>query len=411
MKFIHTADWHIGNLFHEFDRTREHEAFLKFLVDTLRRTETDVLLISGDIYDVANPSAAAMKLFNSFLSRAMELNPALQIVIIAGNHDSPGRLEVVKPLVDPNVHIVGLVDRLPDGSIDYQNLIIPLHQNGVIKGYCLAVPFLRLGDYPTIGECSNPYSQGVQAFYHEIYEEALRHRTNKEFIIALGHLHTQNAEISDHDDNERAIMGGVETISVDSFPAGVAYIALGHIHKAQRIAGCDHIRYSGSPLPMSFSETNYKHQLLQFKIHEGKAVELESIEIPTFRGLLQVPAKHAPLPTVIDALRNLPDSAKDDGELPYLQVRVLLESPEPGLRHQVEEALNGKAVQLAKIDVRYPNSDDDNRNGHAASPGQLQHLKPFDIFSSMYKAKYKDAVPDTLSNLFHQAAEQVHQQD
>jgi len=410
MKFIHTADWHIGNLFHDFDRSPEHEAFLQFLVKTLHTTQTDVLLISGDIFDVTNPSAAAMKLFNSFLSEAVTVNPKLQIIIIAGNHDSPSRLEVVKPLVNRNVHILGLVDRLQDGSINYDKLIVPISQDEVSVGYCLAVPFLRLGDYPSIAECSNPYSQGVRAFYQEIHKEALSRCSNNEFIIALGHLHAQNAEISNDDENERAIMGGIETISVDSFPQGLAYVALGHIHKAQRISEREHIRYCGSPLPMSFSETNYKHQLIGFKIQDGKASAIESIEVPSFRKLLQIPARHAPLAEVIDQLANLPTLNDESTDRPYLQVKVLLQGPEPGLRHQVEEALKGKAVQLAKIDVRYPAARD-NEGSSLPATDELQQLKPFDIFSSLYRAKYQDDAPDSITSLFHQAAEQVNQQD
>lgn len=99
MKILHTADWHIGQLFYEYDRTYEHPQFLNWLLDTLVSEQTDALLISGDVFDLSNPSAASVKMFYSFLNSAVKANPDLQIVITAGNHDSVARLESPKLLL------------------------------------------------------------------------------------------------------------------------------------------------------------------------------------------------------------------------------------------------------------------------------------------------------------------------
>jgi exonuclease SbcD len=93
LRIIHTSDWHLGQTLHQFDRSVEHQAFLDWLSDTLVSEQTDALLICGDIFDTANPSAAAQKQFYRFLQQSKTRLPQLQIVIIAGNHDSPGRLE------------------------------------------------------------------------------------------------------------------------------------------------------------------------------------------------------------------------------------------------------------------------------------------------------------------------------
>ncbi|HEY5391791.1 MAG TPA: exonuclease subunit SbcD [Hanamia sp.] len=295
MKILHTADWHIGQLFHEYDRTYEHQQFLNWLVKTLHEEQLDVLLISGDIFDSSNPSATAIKMFYTFLNRAVKINPSLQIIITAGNHDSASRLESPKPLLESsNIHIIGIVEKDEDGNIDYEKLIIPLKDNqGNTKAWCMAVPFLRIGDYPVITDCNNPYAEGVAKLYEEVYQCALNKIQDGQSVICMGHLHTHQAEKTGMDDFERLIMGGVECISAAAFHEDIKYVALGHIHKAQRIGGKDHIRYCGSPIPMSFSELNYKHQVIVFDLQEGNLRNLRAIEVPITVPLLRVPSRHS----------------------------------------------------------------------------------------------------------------------
>jgi exonuclease SbcD len=213
LKILHTADWHIGQLFHEYDRIYEHQEFLNWLLENLINEHIDVLLISGDVFDLSNPSAASVKMFYSFLNQAVKANPDLQIIITAGNHDSASRLEFPKPLLESsNIHIIGLVEKKEDGNIDYEKLIIPLKDKAeTIKARCIAVPFLRMGDYPIIADSENPYAAGVAAFYADAYDCACSTKQANEPIICMGHLHAQQTDMTDVDKLvERAIMGGVE---------------------------------------------------------------------------------------------------------------------------------------------------------------------------------------------------------
>ena len=342
MKLLHTADWHIGQLFYEFDRTFEHQRFLEWLLQTLVIQKIDVLLISGDVFDHSNPSANSIRLFYQFLNRATSQNPDLQIIITAGNHDSASRLESPKPLLESlKIHILGIVEKDENGNPDYEKLSIPIRNNQQeIKAWCLAVPFLRLGDYPSIPNAENPYSEGVSALYINGYEYIMKHKEANQPVIALGHLHANKAEITDLDRTERIIMGGVEAIAADAFPSELAYVALGHIHKAQRIGGKEHIRYSGSPIPMSFSELNYKHQVIVFELDSEGLQNLESIEIPVSIPLKRVPDKNKPIDEVVQTLQELPESEDAIEFAPYLEVRVFLDSPEPALRHKIESAIN-----------------------------------------------------------------------
>jgi exonuclease SbcD len=408
MKVLHTADWHIGQLFHEYDRSYEHQQFLNWLVQTLQTEQIDVLIISGDVFDISNPAAASIKMFYSFLNQATKANPTLQIIITAGNHDSASRLEAPKPLLESsNVHIIGLVEKDSDGNIDYEKLVIPIHdQDGNVKVWCLAIPFLRMGDYPTIADCASPYTEGVTALYKEAFEYAAQKKQDGQSIIGMGHLHTQHAELTELDKTERLIMGGVECIPDNAFHPDIKYVALGHIHKAQRIGGKEHIRYSGSPLPMSFSEIHYKHQVIVFDLEE-EISNLKPVEIPLFVPLQRIPLNHQPLFEVIALLEHLPKMDSSVETTSYLEVRILLEGPEPALRHKIETALAGKKVRLAKIDVKYPVTTQEAQE--FITPEKLNDLQPIDVFGKVYQSRYNSEVPTEILQLFRKVAQEVNQ--
>jgi exonuclease SbcD len=201
-------------------------------------------------------------------------------------------------------------------------------------------------------------------------------------------------------------MGGVECISASAFHSGIKYVALGHIHKAQKIGGKEHSRYCGSPLPMSFSEIHYKHQVILFDLDQ-EISDLKALEIPVFVPLQRVPHQHQPLHEVISLLEQLPEFVAGMENLPYLQVRVLLDGPEPALRHKIETALAGKAVRLAKIDAQYPAAAKETQELITAE--KLNELQPVDVFGKVYQSRYQSEVPQEIMQLFQQVAQEVNQ--
>lgn len=414
MRILHTADWHIGQLFHGYDRTREHELFLNWLIKTLKDEQIDVLLISGDVFDLSNPSAAAVRLFYSFLNRATRQNPQLQVIVTAGNHDSPARLESPKPLLESSqIHIIGLIEKDEQGVILYDKLTIPLRdQDGEIAAWCIAAPYLRVGDYPAMPNSTDSYTAGVAEFYKQAYEYVQTVKQPGQAIIALGHLHAQKSELGDQDAMERPIMGGIESIPASAFDEGIGYVALGHIHKAQRVGGKEHIRYSGSPLPMSFSEINYKHQVVVFGLEGEGIAGIHTIEIPVSVPLLRVPSVHSPLTDVLGALSRLPGSKESLDFAPYVQVCVLLEGPEPGLRYKIESVLEGREARLAKIDIQYKGAREKTSDmEESLIPAQLNDLKPEDILKRVYTSKYNSTISDSLLSLFRQVTQEVSQSE
>ena len=157
---MHTSDWHLGQSFHNYDRTYEHQCFLDWLLNRLETDQVDVLLVSGDVYDNANPSAAAQKQLYRFLQNARQRVPHLNVVMIAGNHDSPGRLEAPSPSLSFfDTTVVGQVPRKFNGKIDLDRLVTPLRDRaGAVGAWCLAGGTASLPGNPHLAGCTGTRS-------------------------------------------------------------------------------------------------------------------------------------------------------------------------------------------------------------------------------------------------------------
>ena len=412
IRILHTADWHLGQTFFGYDRVEEHTHFLQWLVRELKENKIDVLLIAGDIFDVSNPSAASQHMFYRFIRQVTEENPKLQLVVVAGNHDSAARLEAPLPLLqEMRTEIRGIV-RKHEGEIDYDHLIVELkNSEGEVEALCLAVPFLRQGDYPVVATDGNQYAEGVKELYVRLQERALQRRKDGQALVAVGHLQATGSEIAERDFSERTIIGGLECVSPDTFTEQIAYTALGHIHKSQRVSGRENVRYAGSPLPMSFAEREYHHGVVIVTLAEGWAVEIEKREYVPLVGLLSVPRGKAATPEeVLEELAHLPLASEEaEGEqterslhFPYLEIKVLLTEPEPMLRQQIEEAIADKAVRLARIVSVYRQAEENTLEEEVLAAG-LQEMNPLQIVKATFENTYQSEMPEELERLFQQA--------
>ena len=412
IRILHTADWHLGQTFFGYDRVEEHTHFLQWLVRELKENKIDVLLIAGDIFDVSNPSAASQHMFYRFIRQVTEENPKLQLVVVAGNHDSAARLEAPLPLLqEMRTEIRGIVRR-HEGEIDYDHLIVELkNSEGEVEALCLAVPFLRQGDYPVVTTDGNPYAEGVKELYARLQERALQRRKDGQALVAVGHLQATGSEIAERDFSERTIIGGLECVSPDAFTEQIAYTALGHIHKSQRVSGRENVRYAGSPLPMSFAEREYHHGVVIVTLAEGWGVEIEKREYIPLVGLLSVPRGKAATPEeVLEELAHLPLASEEaEGEqterslhFPYLEIKVLLTEPEPMLRQQIEEAIADKAVRLARIVSVYRQAEENTLEEEVLAAG-LQEMNPLQIVKATFENIYQSEMPEELERLFQQA--------
>lgn len=405
IRILHTADWHLGQTFFGYDRSEEHELFLNWLAEEMKQKEIDALIIAGDVFDVSNPSAASQSIYYRFICRVTAENPQLQIVIVAGNHDSAARLEAPLPLLQAmRTEVRGVVRKLEGGEIDYDHLTVELkNRNGEVELLCMAVPFLRQGDYPAVQTEGNPYTEGVRELYTQLLKRLWKRRKENQAIVAIGHLQATGSEIAEKDYSERTVIGGLECVSPDTFSEQIAYTALGHIHKSQRVSGREYIRYAGSPIPMSFAEKHYHHGVVMVTFDEGSVVEMQRLECPKLVPLVSVPDREPALPEVVlEALKALPEV---DGVAPYLEVKVLLEEPEPMLRQEVEEALKDKNYRLARIVSTYHSEAQSVEKESEEWKRGLQEMSPLQIAQFAFEKIYQVEMPEELTDLFQEALE------
>lgn len=415
MRIIHTSDWHIGQSFFTHDRTAEYERLFDWLREVVRHHSPDAILVSGDIFDTANPSAASQKMLYNLLSTLVMENPKLEIVLTSGNHDSGARLQAPRDILDSmGVYVRGVVERI-DGEIDYDSLIIPLHrrEDGILAAYCLAVPFLRQGDLPLIER-----EQGINAIdrecagVREIYSLLIARAkemmgANSVPIIAMGHLQATGSEFSIDDNSERHLVGGLESVPPEIFDnsAGVTYTALGHIHKPQRVSFRESVRYSGSPLPLSFAEKHYKHGVNLVELDNVGNSVITRIPFTDRVELLTIPSKADSIENVIPLLEALPLGEADDSS-PFLEVAVLITQPDTTIRTQVESALKDKAVRLCRITTSYPPKESQQEE-RPLTIEEYRKISPLEVAKRYYRAKFSSDMPLEIEELFLEAEQRV----
>ncbi|PMR72488.1 exonuclease SbcCD subunit D [Billgrantia endophytica] len=413
MKLIHTADWHLGQTFHGQERHVEHRAFLDWLLQTLEARQPDALLIAGDVFDVVNPSLRAQEELYGFIVEAHRRLPRLDIVMIAGNHDSGSRIELPGPLMRRlNTHALGRVNWCDDGSLDAERLLVPLTDTrGDVRAWCLALPFLRPSEVTGIRRDNEPahdggYIAGIQRVHRELIDAARRQRQPGQALVAMSHAHLRGAQVSEH--SERPIViGGEESISAALFPDDIAYVALGHLHRPQQV-GEARIRYSGSPLPMDFSEVHYPHQVVEITLEGETLVSSEPIPVPRTVELMRIGP--APLAQVLAELETLPRGNEEPPEpllprerWPWLEVRVELEAPRPDLRYLIETALADCPVSLLRIHTRFPDAAD-RRDGARVT---LESLGPRALFERAWQEAYGSDPDDDILRDFDALCQEV----
>ncbi len=344
MRILHTSDWHLGHTLRgEVSREREHAAFLTWLVETCVAEAPDALLITGDVFDSATPPAAAETMWFEVLARLRRRCPALDIIAIAGNHDSPARLGAASSILrELGVHVIAGLPRDGDGGIDVDRVLIPIAGG---RGLVAAVPFLRPVDLPL--DVEDP----LTAVYAEISAAAKARRRDGQALIVTGHLYVAGADAS-YLSERRVSVGGLESAPLRLFPRAASYVALGHVHRAQRVVR-DTIRYAGAPIALSLDEAHYPHQVVAVDLDGERVTEIRPIAIPQTVDIVRVPSRGGlGLAQALAALEALP--ARTDGAedvRPYLEVVIQLERPEPKLRSLVEAALEGKHPRLVRLHV------------------------------------------------------------
>ncbi len=298
MNILHTADWHIGKKLHKHDLFEDFDLFANWLYDLIQQKNSSLLLISGDLFDLANPSSEARQQYYRTLMKLRNLD--CTIIITGGNHDSPDMLNAPRELLKAlNVHVIGgLPEKLGD-------CLIPIYsKNGELELVVAALPYLRDADLRKTTQGSNYEDRieqmraGIKCTFEEVAE--LAHEKFPEIpIVAMAHLFTAGIETSA---SERDIqIGNQAAFSASQFGDHFNYIALGHIHKPQRVNAQVSAYYSGSPLPLSFSERSDDKRVLL--LNTDNSWTPESIAVPNFRKLLKMSGSLERLREKLNALQ------------------------------------------------------------------------------------------------------------
>ena len=383
--FFHTSDWHLGQFFYNHSRQYEHEQFLTWLLEQIKQKQPNALLIAGDIFDVINPASAAQKQLYQFLADAHALAPHMQTLMIAGNHDSGYRIEQVEPLLEKyNAKTVGVIRWNEDKSLDIERLLQPIYdvdQN--IVAWCLSLPFLRSAEITGFNEHTSNSQNAISYLHQQLISEAKKRKTDDQALILMSHAHMQGGETSD---SERPIIiGNEEALSTALFDEVIDYVALGHLHKPQKVQHA-HIRYSGSPIPLSFSEINYKHQVVEVTIDPSKPAEyqlqFEALHIPRSIQLHRIRGELNEVFTQLQALASGKIDNIDQRE--YIDIEYHTDTPpRPNLRQQFEDVLPKERYRLVKISRQYKN----NQVQNSSAKIQLEPPTPEKLFEQIWQNK------------------------
>lgn len=408
MRFIHTSDWHLGQMLHDRSREEEHRRFLAWLLDRLAEERADALIVAGDVFDNANPYASAQRMYYRFLADCRSRLPALDVVVVGGNHDSPSRLDAPADLLGAfGVTVVGGLPRRADRTVDFDRLVRPLTDaSGKTAAWVVAMPFLRPADLSSESETETEdvetvedrATAGIRKLYDLVFAHARRRRVPGQAIIATGHCFMVGGEVSKL--SEREIQrGNQEAFPADIFPDDAAYVALGHLHKAQRVGGRDSVRYCGSPIPLAMSEKDYRHQVLLVELDGETCADIRELPVPRTRRLFVVPETPATLDAVLTKLDELELDEEEDVP-PLVEARVLLENPQPNVARTVRDALAEKNVEVVKVQVTYSGTGRGLADDLPST--NLGDLSPEDVFLRRFQKFYAGDGADELLDAYRE---------
>ena len=411
MKIIHTSDWHIGQTLYQYSRDEEHIYFFNQLKNIILDEKPDALIVSGDIFHTSTPSVMSQRLYYHALVELSRLYDDSQIIVTAGNHDSPSRLEAPRELWEAfDVTVVGNLDFYKevqeDGlTYDASKIQIPIKRNGEIVGWVLAVPFINAGNYPSLKE-NDGYSNRVFSFYNYLKDNL---RSNKQYsenhsIIVMAHLAVSGADFRGHDN----VVGGIDFIDysgISSFD-DVDYWALGHIHHPQNIGNNERIRYSGSPFALTFNE-DYPHSVTIVTI-ENHNVDVMVKEIEPLIPIVDFPFKPESYEDAL-TLEEVKSGLLEvlDNEY-YIRLHVGSEMYLSDLDNaNIVSMFEGKKARFCGIQVYLPLKEVEDSTGIIRTLDDFKSISPYELGCSVYKKKNNMEMPDEMKVMFKEVCDEV----
>ena len=409
MKIIHTSDWHIGQTLYQYSRDEEHKYFFNQLKNILLEERPDALIVSGDIFHASTPSVMSQRLYYHALVEFSRLYDDLQIIVTAGNHDSPSRLEAPRELWEAfNVTVIGSLDfykEVQENGLTYDasKIQIPVRRNDEIVGWILAVPFINAGNYPSLKE-NDCYSKRVFSFYNNLKDNLKLNKqyTENHSVIAMGHFMISGVDSA----SQNKLTGGLESVVSTEMSAisGIDYWAMGHVHHPQNVGG--NIRYSGSPFAMTFNEI-YPHSVTVVEI-ENHNVDIKIREIEPLIPVVDFPFK----PTFYDDAPSKDELFAKvveilDNEC-YVRLHVRTDMPLSDMDNaRIQELFDGKKAKYCGIQAYFPVNESDCEEKAVRTLDEFRAISPYDLGCSVYKKKNNAEMPDEMRALFKEVCDEV----
>ncbi len=389
MRILHTSDWHLGQHFMGKSRQAEHQALIVWLLEQLELHAIDAVLIAGDIFDTGTPPSYARELYNQLVVRLHEAGVTL--LLLGGNHDSPATLgESRELLAQLSTTVIAATHEDPATQV----VVLP-QRNGEPGCIVCAIPFVRPRDVlqsqagQSAAEKQLSLQQAIQQHYAAVHAAALAKMATlpgKLPIIATGHLTTVGASSSE---SVREIyVGALEAFPTSAFPA-VDYIALGHIHRPQKVGGLEHIRYCGSPIPLSFDEAKQQKEMLLVDLDADGLKTVTPLAVPRFQGMVSISGNLASMAGAIGTA-----AAEGTLERPtWLDIVIAEDDYLADLATRIEALSEGWPVEV----LRTRRQRDKTVTQLASSASEtLDQLSPREVFARRLQQ-------ETLSNELQQA--------
>lgn len=345
LRVLHTSDWHLGQHFMGKTRQAEHQAFCAWLLEQVRAHQVDVLLIAGDVFDTGSPPSYAREQYYRLVVDLRDAGCAL--VVLGGNHDSPAMLgESRSLLAQLGTHVV------PGVGVDLAEQVLLLKDRAGQPGAVLcAIPFIRPRDVMAsqAGQSAQDKQQSLQQaiaeHYRALHELALSKREALGLalpIIATGHLTTVGASASE---SVREIyVGSLEAFPTSAFPPA-DYIALGHIHRPQKVGGLEHIRYCGSPIALSFDEARQQKEVLLLQFGEAALHSITALPVPVFQPMASL---RGSLKELADAIAETAKQGTPERPV-WLEVQVSTDDYLSDLQSRINALCEGHPVEVLRI--------------------------------------------------------------
>lgn len=396
MKIIHTSDWHLGQAFYNYDRSDEHKDMLRQIVEIVGKEQPDALLVSGDIYHTGNPSNAAVEIYNKALLQMHLACPSMQIVVIAGNHDSAARLVVNNALWQHfKVSILGQVARNDDAAhtpLYDANIISIRDGQGDVLGYVAAVPHCYESNFPA-DDASLQREERLRAYFQGLLDYVGTLNASGKPVVVMAHLAVSGCNMAGHD-----AIGGMETKELAALGAGYDYLALGHIHSPQDLDA--RVRYCGSPIPVNFGEM-YQHSVSVVEVEHGQEPIVRKHDIANIIPLVDFPT---PLPDA-DAQEDKLDADKRplsyqdvlqrieefEDRLCYMRVVVKQDATFSALAEtRIAEIVKGKKVRVCKVQpfaYKTKTSNDVAAPERHLTKDELKNKSPLEIAEMFFRQR------------------------